>query len=80
MLDPTKPLKAADIVDNPAALQSISQNYVIIFDPSWGGTFLNMITAINLLDEHGWETKGIAHSQGVMYALAQRIAGRSTLA
>ncbi len=72
-MDSSTPIKAADIVNNPDEVNTLSDSYIIIFDPSWGGTFRNMIQAINTLDKKGWETKSIAHSQGVMYALVQRI-------
>ncbi|PJF38166.1 MAG: hypothetical protein CUN55_18385 [Phototrophicales bacterium] len=76
-MDSSTPIRAADIVDNPDTLQTLEERYIIIYDSSWGGTFRNMIKAINILDQYGWETKSIAHSQGVMYALIERFKDRS---
>ncbi len=72
-MDSSTPIKAADIVKNPDEVDLLTDSYIIIFDTSWGGTFRNMLKAINILARIGWEIKSIAHSQGVMYALAQRI-------
>ena len=77
-MDSSTPIKAADIVNNPEEVNTLNDHYIIIFDTSWGGTFRNMLKAINLLARTGWEIKSIAHSQGVMYALAQRLTDAAT--
>jgi hypothetical protein len=47
----------------------------VLSDSSLNGTFLKMVEAINLLDEHGWETVSVsgAADSMTMYALARRI-------
>lgn len=75
MIDPSKPIKVSDLLNELDALHDIPQNYIMLSDTSINGTFLKMIEAVNVIDEHGWEIVGISDGGDgmTMYAMARRI-------
>jgi hypothetical protein len=74
MIDPSKPIKASDLLDEIDALHDIPQTYIMLSDTSINGTFLKMIEAVNAIDEHGWEVVGLSDAGDgmTMYAMARR--------
>jgi hypothetical protein len=75
MIDPSKPIKVSDLLNELDALHDIAQNYIMLSDTSINATFLKMIEAVNAIDEHGWEVVGISGGGDgmTMYAMARRI-------
>ncbi len=75
MIDASKPIKASELLNELDILHDIPQNYILVNDFSIGGTFIKLIEAINVLDEHGWEVVSISNAPDgmTMYALARRI-------
>ncbi|MFN8374566.1 MAG: hypothetical protein U0694_17020 [Anaerolineae bacterium] len=75
MIDPTKPIKASDLLLEVDALHEFPQNYILLSDSSIGGTYLKFIEVVNVLDQHGWEIVGISQAADgmTMYGLARRI-------
>ncbi|MGJ3237205.1 MAG: hypothetical protein ACFE0Q_00720 [Anaerolineae bacterium] len=70
MLDETKPIAAKEIVDDPDQIHHFIQQYVLLKDTSMLMTFKNLIEAINIMGEYGWESVGLSgDSSGNMYAL-----------
>lgn len=57
---PDASLEATKIVDNPALLDGTSSLYVLLRDSSMTGTFKNLMDAINILGERGWEVVNMA--------------------
>jgi excinuclease UvrABC ATPase subunit len=55
MLDESKAIKAKEIVDNPDDVFALNRSHIMISDQSVGATFSNMVDAINILYEFGWE-------------------------
>lgn len=55
MLDETKAIKAKDIVDDPDDAYALSRSHIMLSDQSVGATFSNMIDAINIMHDMGWE-------------------------
>ena len=72
-MDDTKPMQAKDIVEDPESVYRFVNHYVLIQDSSMRGTYTNLIEAINLMAERGWEAVSLAgNSSGYMYALCRR--------
>ncbi len=73
MADETKPISATDIVTDPAMIRGLLSEYVIIKDMSMMGTYKNLIEAINIFSEYGWETVSMTHdnSSGSLLALVR---------
>jgi hypothetical protein len=55
MLDVTKAIKAKNIVDNPDDAYALNRSHIILSDQSVGATFSNMVDAINIMYDFGWE-------------------------
>lgn len=55
MLDETKAIKAKDIVDNPDDVYGLNSSHIMLSDQSVGATFSNMMDAINIMYDMGWE-------------------------
>jgi hypothetical protein len=75
MIDPSKPIKASDLLNELDALHDIPQNYIMLTDTSINSTFLKMLEVVNAMDDHGWEIVGISGAGDGMtlYAMARRI-------
>lgn len=63
------PIAASKILADPTLLDTADNLYVMMTDTSVMGTYKNMIEAINILAERGWETVSISTDSGSMYAL-----------
>ena len=69
MPDESKPISATEIVDDPGLISTFLNEYVIIKDTSLMGTYKNLIEAINLFGEFGWEAVSMTNDNatgGVM--------------
>jgi len=70
MADESKPINAKEIVDNPQIVLGFMSEYVMIKDSSMLSTYKNLIEAINILGEYGWETISMSgDAQNNMFAL-----------
>lgn len=70
MTDETKPVTAKDIVNDPQLIMGFMSEYVMIKDKSMLSSFKNMIEAINIFGEFGWETVSTSIDSGnTMFAL-----------
>ncbi len=67
-----KPISASEIVKNPEMIYQFTNYYILIKDTSMMATYKNLIEAVNILAERGWETVGIANDGGgSMYAMCR---------
>jgi len=70
MADETKPVTAKDIVNDPQLVMGFMSEYIMIKDTSMMSSFKNMIEAINIFGEFGWETVSMSiDSSSTMFAL-----------
>ena len=70
--DDTKPISAGDIVKEPQIILGFLNQYVLVRDMSPMFNYKNLIEAINILGEYGWESLSIAaDNSGYMYALVR---------
>jgi hypothetical protein len=70
--DETKPIGAGDIVKEPQIILGFLNQYILVRDMSPMSNYKNLIEAINILGEYGWESQGIAgDAAGYMYALVR---------
>jgi hypothetical protein len=65
------PIDASKIVEDPTLLDTAENIYVLVRDMSMMGTYKNMIEAVNILAERGWETVSIATDNSYMYGLVR---------
>lgn len=63
MLDETKAIKAKNIVENPDDAYSLSRSHIMLTDQSINATFSNMVDAINIMYDLGWEVVSSTYSQ-----------------
>lgn len=67
-----KPISASDIVKNPEIVYQFTNYYVLIKDTSVMATYKNLIEAVNLMAEYGWEAVSIGgDASGNMFALCR---------
>lgn len=67
-----EPINARDYVADPDSCYAWSNYFVVLRDMSITGKFRNLILAINLLAERGWETVSIGgDSNQYMFALVR---------
>lgn len=65
------PIDASKILADPTLLDTAENLYVIVRDTSIMGTYKNLIEAINVLAERGWETLSVSSDSNYMYALCR---------
>jgi hypothetical protein len=63
MLDDSKAISAKDIVKDPEFVYGLNRAIVIVTDTSMTNTFSNMVDALNILYEAGWEVEAIATTE-----------------
>ena len=74
-MDETKPMGASEFVEDPDLVYSLINEYVLIRDMSVRSTYVNLIEAINLFSERGWDTVSLTMDNGgFMYALLRNMA------
>jgi hypothetical protein len=65
------PIDASKILEDPTLLDTAENLYVIVRDMSVMGTYKNLIEAINIMAERGWETLSISIENNYMYGLVR---------
>ena len=65
------PIEASKILEDPTLLDTAENLYVVLRNSSMLGTFKDLIEAINILAERGWETVSISAESTTMYALCR---------
>jgi hypothetical protein len=71
-LDESKPIGAVEIVKEPQIILGLANQYILVRDMSPLSNYKNLIEAINILGEYGWESLSIAaDATGYMYALVR---------
>jgi hypothetical protein len=74
MADESKPITAKDIVDDPQIIMGFMSQYVMIRDTSMMSNFKNMIEAINIFGEFGWEAVSMSiDASNTMFTLLRNI-------
>jgi hypothetical protein len=68
-LDPSKAIKAGDLVTSFEEIPYIVQPTILITDTSINLTYSNFIEAVNLLIEDGWRIDPPMYSSGYLFAL-----------
>lgn len=69
MLDESKVIKANDIVENPDAVYGLMRSHVMITDTSMNATFSNLMDAVNIMYDAGWEMTAMDYDSGYMFAM-----------
>lgn len=75
-MDESKAIAAADVVKNPDDVLGLVQRYILLRDQSiFKSSFDNMIQALNILANYGWEPIHMfyADSSSQMFALLENI-------
>ena len=65
------PIEASKILEDPTLLDTANNLYVIVRNTSMMSTYKDLIEAINVLAERGWEAISISVDSNVMYALCR---------
>lgn len=65
------PIDASKILEDPTLIDTAENLYVIVRNMSVMGTYKDLIEAINILAERGWETVSISTDNSYMYALCR---------
>lgn len=69
-----KPIPASRLVKKPELIKELSGHYVMLRDRSGNNSYVNMLKALNLMAENGWEAMSVTHnSHGLMLALMKRV-------
>ncbi|MCU0511500.1 MAG: hypothetical protein MUE40_02915 [Anaerolineae bacterium] len=66
-----KAINASDIVENPDLIHSFNSAYILLRDSSMVGTYKNMLGALNILADDGWEAAEMTVDTGTMYLLCR---------
>jgi hypothetical protein len=69
MLDETQVIKAREVVDNPDDIRGFTRAFVMVTDTSMNYTFTNLMDAINIFYEYGWEVHEIETETNQMFVL-----------
>lgn len=70
MTDESKPITAKGIINDPYQIMGFMNEYVMVKDTSVMSNFKNLIEAINIFGEYGWETVSMTLDSGMtMFAL-----------
>lgn len=73
MLDESKVIKAKDIVENPDDVYGLMRSHVMITDTSMNATFSNLMDAVNIMYDAGWEMTAMDYDGGYMFAMMKNI-------
>ena len=67
---PDASIEASKIVEDPTRLDRMNAAYVLVRDTSMMGTFKNLMDAINILAERGWEVTNMVNNEsGTIYVM-----------
>ncbi len=69
MLDETKAVKAKDIVDDPDAVYGLMRSHILVSDTSVNATFSNLMDAVEILYNAGWEVVSTTYDSTYMFML-----------
>ncbi|MEM9954725.1 MAG: hypothetical protein AAF846_24165 [Chloroflexota bacterium] len=62
MLDETKTIKAKDVVNNSDSVYGLMQPYILISDDSITGRFDNLLQALAILKDAGWDALQMSYT------------------
>ena len=60
---PDASIEASKIIDDPTRLDRMNAAYVLLRDTSMMGTYKNLMDAVNLLAERGWEVVNMVNNE-----------------
>lgn len=69
MIDETKAIKAKQIVDEPDSVFAMNRAFIMLMDTSMTMSFNNLMDAINILHDAGWEVESMANYSTYMFVL-----------
>ena len=69
MLDDSKAISAKDIVKDPEFVYGLNRAIVMVIDTSMNSTFSNMVDALNILYDAGWEVEAMTTENYVMQVI-----------
>lgn len=69
MIDDTKSIRAKDIVDNPDDVYGFTRSHILIADSSINTSFSNLMDAINIMYDMGWELVNTHYYSTTMSAI-----------
>ena len=69
MLDETQVIKAKEVVENPDDVRGFTRAFIMVTDTSMNYTFTNMMDAINIFYDHGWEVHDMEADSTVLFVL-----------
>lgn len=70
-MDTSRPISAEEIIKDPGSVDFIYDHYIILRDMSMFARYTNLIKAINLLSERGWDIVSLSADASYMYALCR---------
>lgn len=71
MIDETKIIKAQQILDEPDAIYQLNRAYIMLTDTSMTMTFSNLMEAVNLLHDAGWDVNSMTNYGSYMFVMMQ---------
>ncbi|GAB5493906.1 MAG: hypothetical protein Phog2KO_41210 [Phototrophicaceae bacterium] len=69
MLDESKAIVAKEIVENPDSIYSLMRSHILISDSSMNATFSNLMDAVEICVEAGWDVINMAYDGGYMFVM-----------
>mgnify|MGYP000350541786 CR=1 FL=1 len=72
MLDETKAIKAKDVVNDPDSVYGLMRPYILLNDVSMTGSYSNMMDAITILADAGWEVVEMSY-YSTMYVMMKNL-------
>jgi hypothetical protein len=69
MLDDSKAIPAKDIVNQVDAVYALNRAYIIVTDSSMTYSFANMVDALNILYDAGWEVDSMSVADYAMQVI-----------
>lgn len=69
MIDESKAIKARELVKSPKDIGRLTRPYVMLTDSSVNDTFDNLMDAIAMFADYGWEVTDMTTESMVMYVL-----------
>lgn len=73
MIDDSKSIKAQQILDNPDSIYSLERAYIMLTDTSMTMSFSNLMEAINLMHDAGWEVNTMSTYGSYMFVLMKNL-------
>ncbi len=67
MLDESKAIQAKDIVADPDSVYGLTRSHILVGDSSANATFSNLMDAINILADAGWEVINTTYNPAYMH-------------